>query len=94
MQIGLWVSNTWEKFAPDATGHVIWHMRSGCKSIINGILWEMSEVITHNLRMDRCRTFKLCAGVDHVTRHVQTLTKVKRSRSQGHVMCQQQECYN
>jgi len=27
-------------------GHVIWRMHSGCKRIVNGILWEMSELIT------------------------------------------------
>jgi len=38
----------WEKFAPRPLriGHVIRRMRSGCKRIVNGILWEMSELIT------------------------------------------------
>jgi len=27
-------------------GHVIHRMHSGCKRIVNGILWEMSELIT------------------------------------------------
>jgi len=27
-------------------GHVIQRMRSGCKHIVNGILWEMSELTT------------------------------------------------
>jgi len=35
----------WEKFA-SYTYHVILRMRSGCKRIANGILWEMSELIT------------------------------------------------
>jgi len=40
------ISNMWEKFAPLRIGHVIRRMRSGCKRIVNGILWEMSELIT------------------------------------------------
>jgi len=31
---------------PLRIGHVIRRMRSGCKRIVNGILWEMSELIT------------------------------------------------
>jgi len=27
-------------------GHVMQHMRSGCRHIVSGILWEMSELIT------------------------------------------------
>jgi len=27
-------------------GHMIRHMHSGCKRTVNGILWEMSELIT------------------------------------------------
>jgi len=35
------------KFAPaHRTGQVVWRMRSGCKRIVNGILWDMSELIT------------------------------------------------
>ena len=34
------------KICPLRTCHVIWHMRSGCKRTVNGILWEMSELIT------------------------------------------------
>ena len=43
---GLRISSMREKFAPKALriGHVI--RRSGCKRIVNGILWEMSELIT------------------------------------------------
>jgi len=37
-------------------------MLSGCKRIVNGILWEMSELITHNSRMDSRRIFKLGGG--------------------------------
>jgi len=33
----------------------------------------------NNSRRDRCRTFKYGGGVDHVTRHVWSLTKVKMS---------------
>ena len=34
---------------------------------VNGILWEMSELVTQERRR---RIFKLREGVDHVTRHV------------------------
>jgi len=42
-------------------------------------LYPMRDVRTHNSRMNRCGIFKLGGGVDHVTRHVWPLTKVKRS---------------
>ena len=35
----------WEKFAL-IQGDVIRCMHSGCKHIVSGILWEMSELIT------------------------------------------------
>jgi len=50
-------------------GHMIWRMCSGCKRIVIGILWELP---------DSCRIFKLGREIDHVTRHVCPLTKVKR----------------
>ena len=31
---------------PLRIGHVIRRMRSGCRRIVNGILWDMSELIT------------------------------------------------
>jgi len=31
---------------PPTLGHVIRRMRNDCKRIVNGILWEMSELIT------------------------------------------------
>jgi len=34
------------EICPLHLGHVTQHMRSGCKCIVNGILWEMSELIT------------------------------------------------
>jgi len=34
------------KICPLRVGHVIWRMRSGCKRTVNGILWDMSELIT------------------------------------------------
>ena len=49
---------------PLRIGHVIRRMCSGWKRIANGILWEMSELITGE------RIFKLGGGIDHVTRHV------------------------
>ena len=41
--------------------------------------YPMGDIRTHNLRTDS-RIFKLSGGVDHVTRHVWPLTKVKRSK--------------
>jgi len=59
-------------------GHVIRHMRSGCKRIVSGIfLWEMSELMTQE--RIAVRIFKHGGWIDHVTRHVWPLTKVKRS---------------
>ena len=43
-------------------------------------LMSMGDVRTHNSRTDNHRIFKLGGGVDHVTRHVRPLTKVKRSK--------------
>jgi len=34
------------KICPVRIGHVVRRMRSGHKRIVNGILWEMSELIT------------------------------------------------
>jgi len=42
--------------------------------------YPMGDVRTHNSRTDSRRIFKLGEGVDHVTRHVWPLTKVKRSK--------------
>jgi len=57
--------------------HMIRRMRSGSKRIVNGILWEMSELITQE--RIAVTIFKLGGWIDHVTRHVRPLTKVKRS---------------
>jgi len=54
-----------------------WRMRSRCKRIVNGILWEMS---VHKLRTESRRIFKLGRGVDDVTCHISPLTEVKRSQ--------------
>jgi len=44
--------------------------------------------MSHNSRMEKPRTFKLSAGVDHGTSYRRSLTDVKRSEvkvtSQGH----------
>jgi len=53
-------------------------MRSSCKRIVNGILWELSELITQE--RIALGSSNLVEGVDHVTRHVWPLTKVKRSK--------------
>jgi len=58
------------------TVHVQW-LQTHCQ------WYPMADVRTHNSRTDSRRIFKLGGGVDHVTRHVWPLTKVKRSRSQG-----------
>ena len=52
-------------------------MEANSLSNVNGILWEISELLTQE-RIHRI--FKLGGGVDHVTRHVQSLTKVKGSK--------------
>jgi len=36
----------WKKIYPLSAGHVIRRMRGGCKRTVNGILWEMSELVT------------------------------------------------
>jgi len=43
-------------------------MRRGCKRIVSGILWEMSELITQE--RTAVRILKLGQWIDHVTRHV------------------------
>jgi len=66
-------------------GYVITRMRSDCKLIVNGILWEMSELVTQvriavgssNL-VEELTTWP--AMYDHWPR-----SKGQRSRSQGHV---------
>jgi len=67
------------KIWPVRIGHVIRHMRM--QFLETHCQWyPMGDVRTHNSRTDSLRIFKLCGGVDHVTRHVQPLTKVKRSK--------------
>jgi len=67
----------WEKFAPmhrsRDTVHVQW-LQTHCQ------WYPMGDVRTHNSRTDSRRIFKLGGGIDHVTRHVWPLTKVKRSK--------------
>ena len=46
MQIGARDSKDVRKICPLRIGHVIRRMRSGCKCIVNGIVWEMSELIS------------------------------------------------
>jgi len=46
MQIGVRNFKYVGRICPLRIGHVIWRMRSGCRRIVNGILWEMSELIT------------------------------------------------
>jgi len=83
---GSGISNICEKFVPihmsRDTAHVQWYERS-----VNG----MGDVITHNSRTDRRRIFELRGQVDHVTPMYNHWPKSKgqRSRSQGHVTCQQ-----
>jgi len=67
----------WGKFVPTHrsrdTAHAQWLQKH----------WQwypMGDVRTHNSRTDSRRIFKLGGGVDHVTRHVRPLTKVKRSK--------------
>jgi len=57
------------KICPLRIGHVIQRMRSGCKRIVNGILWEMSELITQE-RIAVGFSNLVGGRIDHVTRHV------------------------
>ena len=60
-------------------GHVIRHMRSGCKRIVNDIRWEKSELMPQEQYGHRI--FKPGGGVDNLTRHVRPQNKVKGQRS-------------
>ena len=81
-QIAVEDSNYVIIFDPLCTGHVILRMRSGSQCI------PMGDVMNHNSRTEKPRTFKLGGGVDHVARYRQSLIEVKRSTvkvtSQGH----------
>ena len=46
MQIGVRDFKYAGKICPLRIGNVIRRMRTGCKRNVNGILWEMSELIT------------------------------------------------
>jgi len=68
-----------EKFAPYAYAKAY----GACAVAANATRFQwypMGDVRTHNSRTDSRRIFKLGGGVDHVTRHVWPLTKVKRSK--------------
>jgi len=62
----------WEKFAPTHmsrdTAHAQWFQT-------HGQWYPMGDVRTHNSRTYSRRMFKRGEGVDHVTRHVRSLTK-------------------
>jgi len=68
----------WEKFAPTHrsrdTVHAQW-LQTHCQ------WYPMGDIRTHHSRTDSRRNFKLSGGIDHVTRHVWPLTKVKRSKA-------------
>ena len=65
-QIGVADFKYEEKFAPTHrsrdTAHSQW-LQKHCQ------WYPMGDVRTHNSRTDSRRIFKLCGGVDHVTRH-------------------------
>jgi len=67
----------WEKFAATHrsrdTAHAQW-LQTHCQ------WYPMEDVRTYNSRTDSRRIFKLGGGIEHVTRHVWPLTKVKRSK--------------
>jgi len=71
----------WEK-SPLRTGHVIRRMRSGCKRIVNGIMWEISELITH----ERIGIRSSNLGTDRVTAMYDQLTtgQYQKVKDQGH----------
>jgi len=54
------------------TAHAQW-LQTHCQ------WYPMGDVRTYNSRTDSRRIFKLRGAVDHVTRHVWPLSKVKRS---------------
>jgi len=74
---GSGISNMWEKFAATHrsrdTAHAQW-LQTHCQ------WYPMGDVRTYNSRTDSRMIFKLGGGIDHVTRHVWPLTKVKRSK--------------
>jgi len=55
------------------TAHAQW-LQTHCR------WYRMGDVRTHNSRTDSRRTFKLGQGIDHVTRHVWLLIKIKRPK--------------
>jgi len=67
-QIGVRDFKYGEKFCLLRIGHVIRRMRSGCKRIVNGVLWEISELITQERLA--VRILKLGRWIDRVTRHL------------------------
>jgi len=88
----IWVSDFKHvgKICPLRISHVVRRMRSGCRRIVNGILWEMSELITQE---------RIAVGSSNLVEELTTWSamydhwprsKGQRSRSQGHVTYQQQ----
>ena len=59
------------KICPLRIGHVIRRMRSGCRRIVNGILWEMSELISQE---------RIAVG-SSLTKVKRSKVKVTRSRN-------------
>jgi len=43
------------------------------------VMHSYGDVMSHNSRMEKPRTIKLSAGVDHVTHYRGSLSEVKRS---------------
>jgi len=73
------------KICPLRIDHVIRCMRSGCRRIVNAILWELSELITQE---------RIAVGSSNLVEGLTTWpamydrwprSKGQRSRSQGHV---------
>jgi len=58
--------------------HVTWY--GACAVAATHCNWyPTGDVRTHSSRTDRHKVFKLDGGVDYITRHICSLTKVKRS---------------
>jgi len=69
------------KISPFLIGHVIRRMRCGCRRIVNGILWEMSELITQERIAVGFQTWRRGCSRDPPCMTTDQGQKVK---SQGH----------
>jgi len=77
------ISRDLGKIFPVHTGHVRWRMRSGWNRILNGGVWQTSQLKS---RTDRRRMFRLGGRIDHVTRTYDHCSRSNQMvKVQGHV---------